>query len=175
MTQEDVVRFPHDQGLPAGAIHQRLVDLFGDKVIRSSTITRTIRQLSWMAPATSAGRPANSSVNAAILKVLNGDLTASVCEIAQEAKLSASTVFYALTTRIDYIHRRYRRVPHNLSQRHDIDLLHQIHEPLEILQNTQRLRRQFILVGDEFCFFYMNEHRKLWFRPDSESRQWRGH
>jgi hypothetical protein len=36
----------------------------------------------------------NISIDAAILKVLNGDPTASVREITQEAKLSASTIFY---------------------------------------------------------------------------------
>jgi DNA-binding Lrp family transcriptional regulator len=44
------------------------------------------------------------SIDAAILKVLNGDPTASLREIAQEAELSASTVFYVLTTRLGDIY-----------------------------------------------------------------------
>jgi hypothetical protein len=95
--QESAVRFLHDQ---------RLVDLFGDKVIGYSAVTRTVRQLSWTTPERPNGRPVNISIDAAILKVLNGDPAASVREITQEAKLSASTIFYVLKTRIDNIYRR---------------------------------------------------------------------
>jgi hypothetical protein len=91
MSQEDAVRFLGCQGLSAGPIHQRLGDLFGDKAIGYSTATHTIRQLSWPVRETLKDRPANFSIDAAILTVLNGDSTASVREIAQEAKLSAST------------------------------------------------------------------------------------
>jgi hypothetical protein len=43
-----------------------------------------------MASGTPKGRSANFSIDAAILKMLNGDPTASVREIASEAKFSAS-------------------------------------------------------------------------------------
>jgi hypothetical protein len=33
MSQEDAVRFLHEQGLPTGVIHRRLVDVFGDEAI----------------------------------------------------------------------------------------------------------------------------------------------
>jgi hypothetical protein len=85
VSQENAVRFLHDQ---------RLVDLFGDKAIWYSAVTRTIRQLSWTAPERPNGRSVNISIDAAILKELNGDPTASVREITQETKLSASTIFY---------------------------------------------------------------------------------
>jgi hypothetical protein len=45
------------------------------------------------------GQISGFSIDAAILKVLNGDPTASVREIAQEANLSALTTLYVLTTR----------------------------------------------------------------------------
>jgi hypothetical protein len=57
-------------------------------IFRFTTVTRTIRQLSWTAPKTPKGRPANFSINAAILKVLNGDPAASMRGIAQQDKLS---------------------------------------------------------------------------------------
>jgi hypothetical protein len=101
MSQEDAVIFLHDQGLPAGAIHQRVVDLFGNAAIGYSTVTRTIQKVSWTASKTPKGRRTNLSVDAALLKVLNDDSTASVDEIAQEVKLSVSTVFDVLTTRMD--------------------------------------------------------------------------
>jgi hypothetical protein len=93
MSQEGAVRFLHDQGLPAAVIHQRLVDLVGDKAIWYSTVTPTIGQRSWTAPETPKDRPANFSIDSAILKVLNGDPTASVRDIAQEAKHSSTAGF----------------------------------------------------------------------------------
>jgi hypothetical protein len=107
VSQDNAVRFLHDQCL---------VDLFGDKAIGYLAVTRTVRQLSWTAPERPNGRPVNISIDAAILKVLNGDATASMREITQEAKLSPSTIFYVLTTRMDNIYRRCRLAPHNLSE-----------------------------------------------------------
>jgi hypothetical protein len=168
MSQEDEVRFLHEQGLPAGAIHQCLVDLFGDKAIGYSTITRTIRQLNWTAPETPKGRPANFFIDSTILKVLNGDPTVSMRQITQEVNLSASTAFYVVTTRINYIYRRCRLVPHNLFKQQKIDRLRQSYKLLEILQNSKRLCWRFILTGDESWFFYVNSHRKLWHLPESD-------
>jgi translation initiation factor 2B subunit (eIF-2B alpha/beta/delta family) len=88
ISPEDAVRFLHSQGLQAGAIYQRLVDLFEDNAMEYSAVTHTIRQLSRTDPETPRGRPTNFSVDAAIRKVLNGDPTVSLREIAQEAKLS---------------------------------------------------------------------------------------
>jgi hypothetical protein len=161
MSQEDAVSFLHDQGLPAGAIHEHLVDLLRDKAIRDSTVTHTIWQLSWTARETPKGKPANRSINAAILKVLNGDPTASAREIAQETKLCASTVLYVLPTRIGYTYRRCRLIPHNLSEPQKIDRLRQSHKLLEILQNAKRFAWRFIPTGGESWFFYVNEHGKL--------------
>jgi hypothetical protein len=76
--QEDAVHFLQDQGLSAGAIHQRLANLFRDKAMGYSTVRRTIRQLSVTAPETPKGRSANFSIDAAILQVLNRDPTASM-------------------------------------------------------------------------------------------------
>jgi hypothetical protein len=98
ISQEDAVRFLHDQGVPAGGIHLCLVDLFWDKAIEYLTVAPTIRQLSWSAPESPKGRPANFYIDTALHKVLNGDSTASECEIAQYAKLSTSTAFYVLPT-----------------------------------------------------------------------------
>jgi hypothetical protein len=103
----------------------------------------------------------NFSLDTAILKVLDDDPAASMREIAPEAKLSASTVFYILTTRMGYIYRKCRLVQHNLSEPHKIDCLRQSHKLLEVLQNANGLRWRFILTGDESWFFYVNEHRKL--------------
>jgi hypothetical protein len=133
-----------------------------------SMLMRTIRQLSWTALETPNGRSANFSIDVAILKMLNGDLTASVREVAQEPKLFASAVFYVLTTHMGYIYRRCRLIPHHLSEPQKIDRLRQSHELLEILQKTKRLRWRFILTADESWLFCMNKHWKLWLLLDSD-------
>jgi hypothetical protein len=117
---------------------------------------------------TPKGRPANLSIDTVILTVLNGDPSASVPDIAQEAKVSSSTVFYALTTHMGYIYQRGLLMLHNLSEPQKIDRLRQSHELLEILQDAKGLRCRFILTEYESWFLFMNEHRKLWLRPDSE-------
>jgi hypothetical protein len=42
MSQQDAVRFFHDQGLPANVIHQHLVDVFGDMALAHSMVPRTL-------------------------------------------------------------------------------------------------------------------------------------
>jgi hypothetical protein len=152
MSQEDAVRFLYDQGLPAGGIRQCMVDLFSYKAIGYSTVTRPIRQLSWRAPETPKGRPGNFSIDTSCLKVLNDDPTASMREVAQEAKFSASTVFYILTTLVGNSYRICRFVAHNLPEEQKTDRLRQSYELLEILQNTKRLRWRFIRMRDESWF-----------------------
>jgi hypothetical protein len=106
--------------------------------------------------------------------VLNGDPTASTREIAQEAKLSTSTVFCVLPTRMGDSYRRYRLAPQNLSEPQKTDHLRQSQKLVEILQNAKRLRWRFILMGHESWFSYLNEDRKCGFILIQTSRKWRG-
>jgi hypothetical protein len=166
MSQRDAVRFLHDEGLPADAIHQHLVEMFGEKAMAYSTITRTLRKMSWTGPEIQKEKPPNFPIDATILLLLNCDPTASIRETAREARPPGSTLFYALTADMGYSYRRWRLVPHNLSARQRNDGLKQTQELLEVLQNAKRLRWRFVLTGDESWFFYVNEHQKLWLAPD---------
>jgi hypothetical protein len=145
--QEDAVRFLQDQGLPADTIHQRLVDLFGVTARGYLSVTYKIRQLYWTVPEMLKGRPTNFSIDVAILKVLNGDPTASVREIEQETKPSTLTIFYVLTTPMGHICRTCRLVPDNVSEPQKTDRLRHSHELLEILQNVKRLLWQVLPGG----------------------------
>jgi hypothetical protein len=66
-----------------------------------STVTRTIREMSWTTPEASQemlkGRPRNYSLDRSIQDLLNRWPGSSVPEIAQELQLPASTVLYVLT------------------------------------------------------------------------------
>jgi histone-lysine N-methyltransferase SETMAR len=164
-----VVRFLHDENLPANSIHQHLVELFGEKVMAYSTITRTLREMRWTGPGIQNGRLPNFSIDATILRVLNRDPIASIREIVRKARLPASTTYYVLTTRMGCNYRRYRLVPHNLSAQQRNDRLKQNRELLEVLQNAKRLRWRFIRTKDESWFFYVNRHQKLWRVPNSDA------
>jgi hypothetical protein len=117
MSQQDAVRFLHDEGLLVDAIHQHLVQVFGQKGMAYSPVTRMLTQMSWTCREIPKGRPPNFRIDAAIFKVLSRDPTASAHEIAQEARLPTATIFYILTTRIGYTYRRSaRRSPLTLSR-----------------------------------------------------------
>jgi hypothetical protein len=111
------------------------------------------------------------SIDAAVLRLHNRDPAASLREIAEQAKLSVSTIHYILTTRIGYKYRKCWFVPHSLSAKQKEDRLTQSRELFQVLQNTKRLRWRFILTNDESWFFYMNEHQKLWLRPDAKASE----
>jgi hypothetical protein len=106
MSQADAVRFLRGNGLPTDVIHQHLVDVFGPMAMAYSTVTRTIREMSWTTcEATQEilkGRPPNYSLDCPIQDLLNREPGSSVREIAQEPQLPASTVFYVLTSRMGY-------------------------------------------------------------------------
>jgi hypothetical protein len=169
MSQHDAVRFLSDQGLPANVIHEHLVEVFGDKALAYSTVTRTLRETSWTISELPKGRPPNFSIDASIVGLLDRDPTRSLREIAEELRLSVSTIFYVLTTRMGYCHRKCRLVPHALSPQQKEDRLTKSRALLAVLQTAKKLKWRFILTGDESWFFYVNDHQELWLPPDSEA------
>jgi transposase len=68
-------------------------------------------------------------------------------------------------------YRRYRLVTHSLSAQQRNDRLKQWPELLEVPQNAKGPPWRFILMGDEFWFFYINEHQKSWLAPNSDSQE----
>jgi hypothetical protein len=142
--------------------------VFREKAMTYSTITRTRREMNCTGPKIQKGKPPNFSIDATIRRVLNRDPTASIREIAREARLLASTIFSVLTTLMGDNYRRCQLVPHNLSAQQRNDRLKQIRELLEMLHNAKRLQWKFIPTGDESWFFYVKRHQKLRLAPDSD-------
>jgi hypothetical protein len=139
LSQHDVIRFLHIQGIPPDIIHQYLVEVFGEMAMPYSTITRIIRERSWTLKNIPKRRPSNFSINAAVLRLHDHDSAASLREIVEQAKLSVLTVHYVFTTRIDYQYRRCRFVPHSLSAKQKEERLTQSRELFQVLQNAKRL------------------------------------
>jgi hypothetical protein len=90
MSQADAVRFLHGNGLPADVVHHHLVDVFGPMAMAYSTVTRTMREMSWTTPEATQeilnGRPPNYSLDRSIQDLLNREPGSSVREIAQELR-----------------------------------------------------------------------------------------
>jgi hypothetical protein len=153
MSQADAVRFLQANDLPANVIHQHLREVFGSMVMAYSTIMPTVRQTSWTIP--KAGddipkdRPPHSFLDNSIQDILTRELGAAVQEIAQELRISASTVFYLLTNRMTYSYRKCHFMPHGLTERHEQNRFQQSCALLDILQIAKKLLWRFILTKDE--------------------------
>jgi hypothetical protein len=50
MSQQDAIRFLHDQGLPADTIHQHLAKVLREKATACSTVMRILGEMSWTGP-----------------------------------------------------------------------------------------------------------------------------
>lgn len=96
ISQHDTLPFIHDQGFPANIIYQHLVDVLGEVALAYSTVTRTLRQLSWTAPDMPKGTPPKFLVDAGTVCVLNRDPTAPLPGIAEEVNPPVSTLFLSL-------------------------------------------------------------------------------
>jgi cytochrome c-type biogenesis protein CcmH/NrfF len=70
MSQQDLVLSLHAQGQSGTEIHHHLVQAFGELAIADSTVSRTIRILSWAMPDEETrdfgGRPSNLMIVARI-------------------------------------------------------------------------------------------------------------
>ena len=106
MTQKDLVLKWNEQHLTPTQIHEKLKDLFEEKSISLSTVSRTIRQLSWTStkqePEKRSGRPPNYKIDMAILECLDSDPYFSCCEIAKIIKIDYSSVRYVLINRLHF-------------------------------------------------------------------------
>jgi hypothetical protein len=130
-----------------------------------STVTRSVREMSWTTPEVTQellkGRPSDYSLDRSIQDLLNREPGSSVREIAQELQLPAATVFYVLTARMGYSYRKCYLVLQRLTRKQKEDRFQQNCELLEVFQAAKKLRWRFILTGDESWFFYDNPKRKL--------------
>jgi hypothetical protein len=77
MSQADAVRFLRGNGIPADVIRQHLVDVFGPMAMAMtySTVTGTIREMSWTTPEATQeilkGGPLNYPLDGSIQDLLN--------------------------------------------------------------------------------------------------------
>jgi histone-lysine N-methyltransferase SETMAR len=172
MSQKDLVLSLHKEGLTAKAMHERLVEIFGPLAMPYSTVTRTFKETCWtpfeQGSKQFGGRPPNLEHDARFLYVLEKNPNASVCEIADEARIPKSIVFNVLRGRLHDSWRNCRLVPHALTEAQRRERVEKSIALLSLLAKAKRSFWQFIITSDESWFFYVTPHSKIWLPCDAD-------
>lgn len=166
MTQKDLILKYHEKQMSPTQIHDKLVDIFEEKALSVSTVSRTIRQLSWSSSndhqKNPPGRPPNPSYDRLILQELRDDETVSCRQIARSTKIPYSSVNYALHTRLHYKPVNVQYVPHILTEQNKIQRVEYCKELLPILQKCKKRNYRFIITGDESWILYFTPNGCIW-------------
>jgi hypothetical protein len=177
MTQKDLVVSFHEEGLSAKEIHERLVEIFGGLAMAYSTITRILRETCWTPSEERSqkfgGRAPNFDHDRRILSVLAVIANASLREKAHETRIPKTTVFNILHGRLGYSARKYRFVPHALTEVQRRDRVEKSTALLSMLTKAKRRAWQFIITGDESWFFIRHPIRKYGCRLMLMPLKWR--
>lgn len=172
MTQKDLILKWNEEHVTPTNIHNKLKELFGDKALSLSTVSYTIRSLSWNAtkPGTQfqVGKPPNLRIDQLILKCLDEDPTLSCHEIAQRIRANYSSVRYVLINRLNYKCYNLKWLPHFLNDSMKKNRVTYSQQLLDILLKCQKNDFKFILTGDESWFFYYSPHCCQWVHEDEE-------
>lgn len=101
-------------------IHKRLIDLYGNDALSLSTVSRTIRKLSWTAnhpkAKPEAGKPPDMNNIQLIQNIINENPMISCHQISRDTEIPYSTVHYTLVHHLKYKCRRLHWIPHSLSE-----------------------------------------------------------
>ena len=127
-----------------GVVSKYMLDIFEEKSISLSTVSRTIRQLSWKpsndTDKESPGIPPNLCNERLILNELQENPEISCRQIARQTKIPYSTVNYTLTHRLNYksVHTQY--APHIFNEEDKMIKIQCGKEILIILKKCQKKR-----------------------------------
>lgn len=172
MSQKDLVLRWNQDGDPPTIIHNKLMDIFDDLAISLSTVSRTIRELSWNKTKNPSeitiGRPPNYSYDSKILNELKNDSTISCREISRITNIPYSTVYYILITRLNFKCRRLHWIPHILNQHQKNARLKYSRQLLSVLQSCCKNKWKFILTVDESWFCYFTPNGCQWINAEDE-------
>jgi hypothetical protein len=111
------------------------------------------------------GQPRNRMIDARIQQFLIDRPSGSIQRIATGTGIPTSTVWHALTTRLGYVWRKCRLVPHLLSKTKRKERFQRSQVLLIALHLAKSTAGRFFSTGDESWFFHYTPHRKLWIPP----------
>ena len=175
MTQYTLVQIWHHAGETPTHIHEKLVDTFGEYAISLSTVSRTIRKLSWTTNTNTekvdVGRPPDQHNMRIIQQIIYDNPMISCHQISREADIPYTTVRYALIHHLKYKCRKLHWVPHYLSDPQKKQRVECCKQILTILQNQKRLHWRYIITGDESWFTYHTQYGYQWIPEDEEAQE----
>jgi hypothetical protein len=101
--------------------------------------------------------------------MLQGNLNASVGEIAYKTRIPKCTVLDSIWLRLHYSARNGQLVPHALTEAQRREYVAQSTAPLSVLAKAKGRAWQVIITGGESWFFYYLPHSKIWISPDADT------
>lgn len=175
MTQYTLILKWHKDGENPTLIHNRLIDLFGDNALSLSTVSRTIRKLSWTAdhpkPKPEVGKPPDMHNIQLIQKIIDENPMISCHQISRDTEIPYSTVHYTLVHHLKYKCRRLHWIPHSLSEQNKLQRVECCNQILKILQHQKMINWRYIITGDESWFFYHTPNGFQWIPEDEEVQE----
>ena len=166
-----IIKF-HEEGDSARKIYMKLQELFDEETHAYSTITKTIRSLSFDDKKVYSEKVQYESVNYQnvdkILVTIQENPNVSIRNIAQETGVPQTSVYRYLTQVLHYKCVNLRWVPHILTDDLKLQRVETSRQLLEIIQKSQRRNFHNIITGDESWFTYSIQPRHQWIPEGSK-------
>lgn len=106
-----------------------------------------------------------------IEKSLKDNPDFSVREIAADIKLPPSTVYFILTTRMNYKSMLLQKVPHELTSEQKIKRVECSQALLEHMEIIKKSGYRYFSTGDESFFFWDTRKKRIWLPTDEKPPQ----
>jgi hypothetical protein len=145
MTQRPIVAYFSPKGTSARQIHDDIVDTLGPDALSYSSVIRDLREARFL-PSKSEPHPADIQRNLRdsdqiILSALEDSPFAPLQNVSRLTHLPSTTVYRRLTQLLGFMWRRFRSVPHALSDAQKGERVNLSRRLLRILE-VQRNRRR---------------------------------
>lgn len=141
MTQYTHILRWHKDGENPTLIHNRLIDLFGDNALSLSTVSRTIRKLSWTAdhpkPKPEVGKLPDMHNIQLIQNIINENPMISCHQISRGTEIPYSTVYYNLVHHLKYKCHGLHWIPHSRSEQNKLQRVECCNQILKNLQHQK--------------------------------------
>lgn len=175
MNSKEFVLFQNRKGLNATQIFRMIESEMHDEAPSYSTITKYIRSQSFapnISTRTRVIKRADLYKDQKIEKSLKDNPDFSVREIAADTKLPPSTVYFILTTRMNYKSMLLQKVPHELTSEQKIKRVECSQALLEHMETIKKSGYRYFSTGDESFFFWDTRKKRIWLPTDEKPPQY---
>lgn len=171
MNSKEFILYLHSKGLNATQIHQTIKNELNDESISYSAITKYIRSQSFTTnpqPSIGIAKRPDLYKDQKIENSLRNNPDFSIREIAADTDLSPSTVYFILTTRMNYKSMILQKVPHQLTNENKIKRVECSRALLEHMESIKRSGYRYYSTGDESFFFWDTHKKRIWLPTDEK-------